>query len=363
MAWIDLNEARETDAPQFEVILEPDADDETLKAAASEKILAIRFPKFRDGRGFTLARLLLEHHGFKGVLVATGHLIPDQAQFLLRSGFNVAEMKDEAHLASWQKALERFKIHFQKAWYSERLNREKKSSSCIAEFASQLESIDTLVGRLKSLDSQTKGRIAFATSLQKEDQAILFGLWKAGVKADVFTLDTGRLFPETYDIIALTQARYGIPIRVISPDAIELEELVAQNGVNGFYESIEKRKACCFTRKVQPLKRALHGASVWLTGVRRAQFAGRADMPLAAWEEAHELIKINPLVDWSDDDLECFLIENDIPVHALHHKGYPSIGCQPCTKPVKEGEDPRSGRWWWENQSLKECGLHVTQAA
>jgi phosphoadenosine phosphosulfate reductase len=171
-------------------------------------------------------------------------------------------------------------------------------------------------------------------------------------------LDTGRHFPETLDTLDRSQKRYAVAIRVVAPDAAELEALVARDGVLGFRHSIEARKACCEVRKVRPLQRALAGASAWITGLRRGQSAGRHDIPFAAWDEGDGLIKVNPLADWSLEKLNAYILANDIPVNALHARGFPSIGCQPCTRAVRSGEDIRAGRWWWENEDGKECGLH-----
>jgi phosphoadenosine phosphosulfate reductase len=202
------------------------------------------------------------------------------------------------------------------------------------------------------------GRIAFSTSLGIEDQAIVHAIADAKVDIDLFTLDTGRLFPETIDTLAATESRYGLKVRVLSPDAADAEALVARDGALGFRSSIGARKACCAVRKVQPLARGLDGASAWLTGLRQGQSPGRTSTPFAEWDSAFNLIKINPIADWSLDRLENFVATHEIPINALHARGFPSIGCQPCTRAIQPGEDIRAGRWWWEQQDGKECGLH-----
>ncbi|MBX9592328.1 MAG: phosphoadenylyl-sulfate reductase [Hyphomonadaceae bacterium] len=175
---------------------------------------------------------------------------------------------------------------------------------------------------------------------------------------DVFTLDTGRHFPETLETLDRSVQRYGVRIRVIAPDAGDVEELVARDGVLGFRLSIAARKACCEVRKVRPLARALAGAAVWITGLRRQQSAGRSEVAFAAWDDAHRLVKVNPLADWPLDRLQAYVAAHDIPVNPLHARGFPSIGCQPCTRAIGPDEDVRAGRWWWEQEDGKECGLH-----
>ncbi len=176
----------------------------------------------------------------------------------------------------------------------------------------------------------------------------------------MFTLDTGRLFPEVLETIELSELRFRIRIRLMAPVAEEVEELVARDGVYGFRNSIENRKACCEIRKVRPLNRALEGAQGWITGLRREHSDARADVPLAAWDAERGLIKINPVADWTTERLMTYLKANNVPVNPLHEKGFVSIGCAPCTRAIKPGEDPRAGRWWWETEDKKECGLHVS---
>jgi phosphoadenosine phosphosulfate reductase len=201
--------------------------------------------------------------------------------------------------------------------------------------------------------------VAFSSSLGIEDQAILHAIATAGAEVDVFTLDTGRLFAETIDTIVRSEQRYGLRIRVVAPEAADVETLVARDGIMGFRLSVEARKACCEVRKVRPLRRALAGAGTWITGLRRGQSAGRGAVPFAAWDPERRLVKINPLADWPLDRLEAYIAANDVPVNPLHAQGFPSIGCQPCTRAIRAGEDVRAGRWWWENEDGKECGLHA----
>ncbi len=222
----------------------------------------------------------------------------------------------------------------------------------------RLAAIASLEDRLLEIARTVPGRVTFSTSLGIEDQAVLNGIAASRAAIDVFTLDTGRHFPETLETLEASESRYGIKIRVMFPDAREVEELVARDGIFGFRLDVENRKACCDVRKVRPLKRALAGAAGWVTGLRREQSAGRAHVPFAAWDAENGLVKLNPIADWSLEQLEAYVAANNVPVNPLHARGFPSIGCQPCTRTIKPGEDIRAGRWWWENEDGKECGLH-----
>lgn len=200
-------------------------------------------------------------------------------------------------------------------------------------------------------------KAAFSTALGLEDQVIAHLIGKNNLDIRIFTLDTGRLFQETYDVLDLTQKKYTTPIETYFPDAQAVQALVTAKGPNSFYDSVENRKECCHIRKVEPLNRALKGVEVWITGVRAEQSANRSGMTLVEWDEQHKLIKYNPLLKWTEQEVLEFVEVNSVPVNSLHKKGYPSIGCAPCTRAVLPGEDIRAGRWWWESSS-KECGLH-----
>jgi phosphoadenosine phosphosulfate reductase len=217
----------------------------------------------------------------------------------------------------------------------------------------------TLTERIQFIAAYFAGeKIVFSTSFGQEDQAITQAI--AGTKSniEIFTLDTGRQFQESYELMDLTIKKYNIPLQTYFPNTAAVETLVAEKGFHSFYTSVENRKECCFVRKMEPLNRALQGAKVWITGLRAEQSENRADMPLIEWDENRQLFKINPLIDWSFSQLENYLQEHKIPQNPLHKKGFVSIGCAPCTRAISEGEHPRAGRWWWEN-SQKECGLHA----
>ena len=209
----------------------------------------------------------------------------------------------------------------------------------------------------------------FTTSFGAEDM-VMFDLIAGGNDVDlkatlktitIATLDTGRLPEETYQVWQAAVERYRRKVSVFFPAASAVESYVRIHGINSFYDSVAERKACCHIRKIEPLKRALVGKSGWITGLRRAQAATRAELPVEESDKDHGLMKFNPLADWSEDEIWVYLRANDVPVNALHARGYPSIGCAPCTRAIAPGEDIRAGRWWWESADSKECGLHVAQ--
>lgn len=212
---------------------------------------------------------------------------------------------------------------------------------------------------LRFVLKEHKCKAAFSTSLGAEDQVLTDMIVKIDDCAKIFSLDTGRQFYEAYDTLDKTNGKYGINIEIMFPDATEVEQMVKEKGINLFYESVENRKLCCNIRKLKPLKRALEGYEVWITGIRREQSVTREDMELFEWDEDLQMVKVNPLIDWSEKDVWSFIREKKVPYNILHDKGYPSIGCAPCTRAVEKGENPRNGRWWWENADTKECGLHL----
>lgn len=210
--------------------------------------------------------------------------------------------------------------------------------------------------------SETYSPAVLASSLGAEDMVLLDLIAGARLDIGVFTLDTGRLPQETHDLLQLAKSRYrSHPIAVFAPEAGDVEGYVAAHGPNGFYESVALRQACCHLRKVKPLSRALAGKRAWITGLRRAQSAGRSAIPFQELDAERGLQKFNPLADWSDDEVWAYIRAHDVPVSALHAQGYPSIGCAPCTRAIAPGEDIRAGRWWWENPEFNECGLHPRQ--
>lgn len=215
---------------------------------------------------------------------------------------------------------------------------------------------------LEMISDLFPGKVVFSSSLGQEDQVITDAIFKNNLPIKIFTLDTGRLFGESYELLERTNARYKKTIQVYFPDASDVEEFVMSKGVNSFYESVENRKLCCHIRKVKPLNRALQGASVWITGLRADQSDNRKEMPMIEWLEDKQLYKFNPLLRWTYTDVLDYIKEFYVPYNPLHDNGFISIGCAPCTRAIEPGEDPRAGRWWWET-SQKECGLHVQTPA
>lgn len=231
------------------------------------------------------------------------------------------------------------------------------------------EHFEAIADRIKDLDpvaalryfaDQYSGKIVFSTSFGWEDQVITHMIFANNIPIKVFTLETGRLFPETYYVWNRTLDIYKKPIAAYHPNAELLQDMVTAKGPNSFYESVDNRKQCCFIRKMEPLKRALKGNTFWVTGIRSEQSVNRHDMSNLEWDEQNQMIKFHPIFDWSLDQLKEYIKENNIVYNTLHDKGFPSIGCAPCTRAVAPGEDFRAGRWWWEDQSKKECGLHAT---
>ncbi len=211
---------------------------------------------------------------------------------------------------------------------------------------------------LALLATEFPGQVVFSTSLGYEDQVISHMIFSNAIPVKVFTLDTGRLFNETYSVLNSTLEKYKTSIQVMYPQTDLIEELVTKKGPISFYESPENRKECCNIRKVEPLKRALKGNAVWVTGIRAGQSGNRQDMPSVEWDEENQIIKYHPILNWSLQEIKSYISKYTIPYNTLHDKGFVSIGCAPCTRAIKPGEDFRAGRWWWETNDKKECGLH-----
>jgi len=219
------------------------------------------------------------------------------------------------------------------------------------------------IGRLDALLDSIAARhanVKLASSLAAEDMLLTHAILSRGVKIGIFSLNTGRLHAETLGMIDRVRERYGYEIEQFHPQPAAVDEYVAKHGLNAFYESVDLRKRCCEIRKVEPLNRALADVSAWVTGQRREQSVTRAELHEEERDDAHGIGKFNPLADWSEADVWAFLRAFDVPVNPLHARGYPSIGCEPCTRAVRPGEDSRAGRWWWESRDTKECGLHIT---
>ena len=206
------------------------------------------------------------------------------------------------------------------------------------------------------------GQVTFSTSFSYEDQVITNEILANGLPVKIFTLDTGRIFAETYSVWNSTNEKYNTKIKAYYPKADALQEFVEAKGPNSFYESVDNRKQCCFIRKVEPLKRALAENAVWITGLRAEHSSDRHDLPILEWDESNQVIKYHPILHWNTEEVKAYISKNHVPYNPLHDKGFVSIGCAPCTRAIKPGEDFRAGRWWWEDADKKECGLHVHEA-
>ena len=222
-----------------------------------------------------------------------------------------------------------------------------------------LEQTTSIAQALQTAAAYFPGKVIFSTSFSWEDQLISHYIFSQDLDVTVFTLDTGRMFRETYSTWSSTLNRYNKPIKAYYPNAQAIEALVNAKGPNSFYESEENRKECCRIRKVEPLKRAVDGYSLWITGIRAEHSPNRHDMTPVEWDAANNIIKFHPLLNWSTDEVVNEIRKNNVPYNPLHDQGFVSIGCQPCTRAIKPGEDFRAGRWWWEDAAKKECGLHV----
>ncbi len=217
----------------------------------------------------------------------------------------------------------------------------------------------SLLKAFEYIIKEVEGEIAFSTSFGQEDQVLTDTIFSNNLNVEIFTLDTGRLFTETYEVFHKTLYKYKNSIKSYAPNTLQLEQLIHEKGPNSFYNSIEERRECCRVRKIEPLKRALRGKRMWVTGLRAGQSENRSSTPLLEWDSNFEILKFNPLINWSLEAVEAYLEEHQVPQNSLHKKGFVSIGCQPCTRAIVPGEDLRAGRWWWES-SKKECGLHAT---
>ena len=229
--------------------------------------------------------------------------------------------------------------------------------SKISDLSDKLEGLD-ISQAIRLLSDTFAGKAVFSTSFSLEDQVISHAILENKIPVDIFTLDTGRIFTETYSVWNSTNQRYQTKIKTFTADYKTLQYYLTEKGPNAFYESVENRKQCCHIRKVEPLKRALKGQQLWVTGLRAEHSAARQDLQMLEWDEGHQLIKFHPILHWSTEEVRQFVTKHNIPYNTLQDKGFVSLGCAPCTRAIKPGEDFRAGRWWWEDDSKKECGLH-----
>lgn len=334
------------------ILLQPADDARTLEGKLDGlALIAVDFPRIGDGRGYTHAFFLRERLGYVGPLRALGAITADQVWALSRVGFDQFALRADQGAAPAEAALGTFALPYQSTQTHAGTLRERDA----ANFEARIRLLERALTEIAS----THEIPALASSLSAEDMVITDAIARLGLGIDVFTLNTGRLHDETVALIDETRTRYGLDLAVFEPQTLAVDAYVAKHGRDGFYEGVEQRKACCGVRKVEPLNRALMGRDAWITGQRREQSVTRAALPEREHDAARGMEKYNPLADWSWADVLAYAARFDIPMSALYGRGYVSIGCEPCTKAIRPGEDPRNGRWWWEQQDGKECGLHT----
>ncbi|MBC7767257.1 MAG: phosphoadenylyl-sulfate reductase [Phycisphaerales bacterium] len=333
------------------ILLQP-ADD--VRALAdrldSAALIAVDFHRIGDGRGYSHAFMLRERLNYRGRLRALGAVTADQLFALARVGFDSFALRADQSAETALAALNTFSVPYQGAPVA--------GANAAREEANFNARIRLLERALTAIAADAT-RPALASSLSAEDMVITDAIARLKLPIDVFTLDTGRLHAETLALIPEIKSRYGLDIDVHRPDENAVSAYISAHGADGFYEGLAQRKLCCTIRKVAPLNRALEGRSAWITGQRRDQAATRGALEEAERDEVRGMGKFNPLAAWSWGDVLAYAARFDVPMNALYARGYVSIGCEPCTKAVRPGEDPRNGRWWWENKDSKECGLHT----
>jgi phosphoadenosine phosphosulfate reductase len=204
--------------------------------------------------------------------------------------------------------------------------------------------------------------VCYANSLGSESMVLTDLIWSSVPEIQMFSIDTGRLYPETYDLIERVQRRYGRTLKIYYPEAAPLEDWVGTYGINGFRDGVDQRQGCCAIRKVEPFRRAIAGHAAWVTGIRHGQSASRALAAAVEWDGQNGLHRVSPLLDWTEKEIWEYIRKKRLPYNTLHDSGFPSIGCAPCTRAIQPGEDERSGRWWWERDDSRECGLHPRRA-
>jgi phosphoadenosine phosphosulfate reductase len=329
------------------------------------QVVGINFPKFADGRGYSAARLLRERYGYEGEVRAIGDVLQDQLFYLKRSGFDAFALRADRDIEVAVAALETFPEAYQTAADQKQplFRRRPQGQTQLVDVSDDLQISVTrkAAAVVKVLEEVARdfSPAVFASSLGAEDQVLTDLIVKSCLPITIFSLDTGRLPAETYDLISSVEKHYGIKLKLYYPKNESVEQYVQANGINGFYDSVEQRKSCCQVRKVEPLQRALAGNKAWITGLRAQQATTRAGLPVREWDAGNGLEKFNPLSDWTEKEVWAYIRLHGVPYNALHDKHYPSIGCGPCTRAIAAGEDVRAGRWWWENPESKECGLHV----
>lgn len=335
------------------ILLQP-ADDtfaltERLDGVA---LIAVDFPRIGDGRGYSHAVLLRERLGYDGPLRAVGAVTADQVYALTRVGFTSFGLRADQDAETALAAMNTFAVPYQ--------STPQRAGAIRDRDAANFSALVRLLERHLADIAAAHKRPALASSLSAEDMVITDVIARLKLRIDVFTLNTGRLHQETVELIEQTRARYGIALEVFEPHAADVAAYTRARGADAFCESIALRKQCCAIRKVEPLTRALAGRDAWISGQRREQAVTRATLPETEHDAERGMEKYNPLAAWRWDDVRAYAERFDIPMSQLYARGYVSIGCEPCTKAIRPGEDLRAGRWWWENQESRECGLHTS---
>ena len=351
-AYLTLAQWLDAPAPGGAIVLMPVDDvrllDGKLDGAA---LIAVDFPRLTDGRGYSIAKYLRERLNYTGPLRAVGAVTADQIFHMKRVGFDQFELRADQDPEVAVAALESFSLPYQ---------ADVRTGGVLynrAEAAAQARV--RLLERALQAIAKRHDRPALASSLQTEDMVITDAIARLGLPIDVFTLDTGRLHAETVEMIDKVRAHYGIDLKVYKPNEAVASAHVGLLGANSFYEGVAQRKLCCAIRKVEPLGRALEGRDAWITGQRRDQAVTRGTLAEVEADTDRGMQKYNPLALWTWDEISDYAKRFNVPTNPLYDRGYLSIGCEPCTRALKPGEDPRAGRWWWENDDTKECGLHV----
>lgn len=350
--YVSLEQWLDGEAGDGAILLHPPDDARRLTGRlGNAALIAVDFPRIGDGRGYSHAFHLRRRLDYRGPLRAVGAVTADQVFAMSRIGFDSFELRADQNTETAIAALSSFSTPYQDAVLNTGALGHRKEANLAAR--------TKLLERELAWIAAQHERAALASSLSAEDMVITDVIARLKLPIEIFTLDTGRLHQETLDLIGQTERRYGLAIAVITPDQNAVREYVAAHGADAFYESVALRKLCCQIRKVAPLARALEGRDAWLTGQRREQAVTRAQLAEREQDAERGVAKYNPLAEWRWSEVTAYAARFDIPMSPLYARGYVSIGCEPCTKAIRPGEDPRAGRWWWESQDNRECGLHT----
>ncbi|MGQ0533595.1 MAG: phosphoadenylyl-sulfate reductase [Caulobacteraceae bacterium] len=349
--YVSFAEWIETPPARGALLLQP-ADDARRLAGRLEtaELVAVDFPRIGDGRGYSQAVELRRRLNYRGRLRAVGAVTADQVNAMVRVGFDSFELRADQDPKDALAALTSFRQPYQAS--------RDAAGALVARAGAVLDARIALLERALA-EIATLHRPALASSLSAEDMVITDAIARLKLPIEVFTLNTGRLHAETLALLGETERRYGVKVAVYDPDPGAIDLYVKAFGADGFYDGVEQRKLCCRIRKVEPLNRALQGRGGWITGQRREQAVTRGNLLEIEEDAERGIAKFNPLADWLWADVLACAARFDLPMSPLYARGYVSIGCEPCTKPIRPGEDPRAGRWWWETKDNKECGLHT----